>query len=210
MVIGSPTAYMGKGQRSMETAATVLGTIGSVYEQYKLSPNQILNNQKRLKLDGRVIPSGKIVEPKIFEDSPEFVDFLMEYANTDNIDKAFFTAFEDDEEPVRSKRLEMGAEGPMDMADRLADFLYAMKLYSDKYHKAHPGRRLLIWVASHYDTISPFVKSRIRGSLDGYIPVDYGGGFCVRIAQDGSASTVIGGDSYSIPLVKASTASSID
>lgn len=210
MVIGSPTDYLGKGQRSMETAATILQTIKTTYDKFGLSADQILNTQSRLPWNGGVIPSNMIVEPKIFKDNPDFVKFVMEHAQTESIGLPFFLAYEGDQDPIRSKRIEMKAEGPMDMADRLANFLYAMKLYSDKYHREHQGRRLLIWSASHYDTISPYLKSRLRGSLDGHIPVDYGDGFGIKIKPDGTASTIIGGESYSIPLDKTSTASSID
>lgn len=210
MVVGSPTRYHGKGQRSLETAATVLDTVESVFDLYGLPESQILNKAARLPWSGGPIPSQKIVEPKIFDQSPEFVEFIKDLTQSGGINLKFFIAYEGDQEPVKSKRLEMGAEGPMDMANRMADYLYAMKLYSEKYHQEHPGRRLLIWTVSHYDTISPYLKTRIGGSIDGHIPVDYGAGIGIHLAKDGEASTSIGGTEYQLPLVRASTASSID
>lgn len=211
MVVASPTQYDNGGRRSLETASQVLGGMQQVFEQYHLSSSQLLNNQGRLKLNGRPIQSGLIVEPKIFNDNPDFVQWLKDNYGDGAINTGFFAAYEADKGKVRKRRILAGAEGPMDMANRLANYLYALKLYSDKYHKAHPGRRLLIWTVSHYDTISPYIQSRIGGGNDeGFLGVDYGAGFAINLKPDGTSTTTIGEKTYPISLVKAATASSID
>jgi len=211
MVVASPTQYENGGRRSLETAGEVLGGIQKVFDQYHLSPDQLLNNQERLKLNGQPIQSKSIVEPKIFNDNPDFVQYLKDNFGNGAVNTGFFVAYETDQGEVRERRLAAGAEGPMDMADRLANYLYALKLYSDKYHREHPGRRLLIWTVSHYDTISPYIKSRIGGGTEeGFLGVDYGAGFAINLKPDGTSTTKIGEKTYSISLVKTATASSID
>lgn len=211
MVVGSPTQYLDGGRRSMETATQVLAGIQQVITEYSLSPSQILNNKARLKLEGKPIQSKSIVEPKIFTDNPDFVEFLkQEQYGAGAINQAFFKAYEDDQGEVREARLKMGAEGPEDMANRLANYLYALKLYSEKYHQENPNKRLVIWTVSHYDTISPFVKSRIGGGKEGYLGVDYGAGIAINLKPDGTSNTNIGGKYYDVPLVKASSASAIN
>lgn len=210
MVIGSPTQYMDGGRRSMETAASILSATRQVFQQYNLSTEQILNDQPRLVTVGGPISSGKIVEPRMFTKTPEFPEWIMENISNREMNVDFWTAFENDEGEVRQKRLELGAEGTWDIADRLADFLYAMKRFSEKHHQKHPGRRLILWVVSHYDTISPFIKSRIGGGKDNYLAVDYAGGFNINIKANQEPTTKIGDVIYPLALVKASTASSID
>jgi hypothetical protein len=212
MVIGSPTRYLGSGgMRSMETASAVLEGVRSVISNNDLSSEQVLNDQARLKANaGQPIPSQKIVEPRVFEDSPEFVEWLKQARGNGEINKDFWKAFEDDEGEVREKREEMKAEGPREMADRLANFTYALKRFAEKHHEKHPDRRLILWAVSHYDTISPFVKTRIGGGKDGYLPVDYGGGIGINIKSGGEASTKIGGVTYPLELAKSETASSTE
>jgi hypothetical protein len=211
MVVGSPTQYMDGGRRSMETAVQVLAGLRTVFNEYNLSPSQLLNNQSRLKLEGKPIQSKSIVEPKIFSENPDFVEFLkQEQYGNGAINQGFFKAYEEDEGVVRETRLAMGAEGPEDMANRLGNYLYALKRYSEKYHRNNSGKRLIIWTVSHYDTISPFVRTRIGGGKEGYLGVDYGAGIAINLKPDGSSVTKIGGKDYAIPLVRTSTASSID
>lgn len=203
MVIASPTQYEGGGRRSMETMAEGLKSIREVMSEKHLSPEQLLNNKKGLPWGGGPIPSKMIVEPKILYDSPEFVGYLKEEFGKGEMNKDAWTAYEIDKGDVKEKRVSMGAEGPYDIADRLAKFLYAIKAFSVRYHQQHPGKRLLVWAGTHYDTISPYLKTRIKeGDPDRALGVDYGAGFGINIKPDGSASTKLGGVDYKLDLVK--------
>lgn len=208
MVVGSPTQYMGGGRRSMETATQVLGGIRKVFEEYYMASSQLLNDQPGLKLNGQPRQSKAIVEPKIFQDNPEFVEWLMAEYGNGAVNQGFFAAYESDQGEVRERRLAAGAEGHFDSGDRLGNYLHTLSRYSNIYHRNHPGRMLYIWTVSHYDTISPFIKTRLGGDKDRFMPVDYGGGFAVNIGPDGTATTTIGGKVYPISLVKTATASS--
>ncbi len=209
MVIGSSTKFNGGGARSLETAKVELDAIREVFVGNNLNASQILNDKETLSTTGDPIPSGTIVEPKIFDNSPEFVEWLESYTGGDR--DLFWRVYEADQGEVRAKRQETGAEGPNEMADRLSHFVNALRLYSEKYHKDHPERRLILWAVTHTDTIVPFIKKKINGTTDGDLrSVDYGGGIGINIHKDGTATTKLGDKNYPIDLVKAPTASSID
>lgn len=200
MIFASPTSYLGGGKRATETAQQVLAVIRGLVDEYHLSQDQVLNNQQRLPWDGGPIPSKKLVEPKMFEQSPEFVDFLRQTYGNGEMSQAAWQAYEEDFPEVRERRLELGVEGASDMGNRLAHFLSAIKRYADKYHTAHPGKRLLIWIDSHYDTISPFLREHVFNGRTDYLPVGYGAGFSMTVTPDGNAITNIGNETYSVNL----------
>ncbi|MDZ4385528.1 MAG: hypothetical protein U0944_03885, partial [Candidatus Moranbacteria bacterium] len=59
-------------------------------------------------------------------------------------------------------------------------------------HRANPGRRLIIWTVSHYDSISPFIKKNIAEmDMKSYLPVDQGAGISINIDNQGKATCVI-------------------
>lgn len=45
-------------------------------------------------------------------------------------------------------------------------------------------KKLIIWAASHYDTISPFVKDATNVSFENHIPVDYGAGVVIELNKE--------------------------
>lgn len=214
MVLASPT-HLGEGQkqRAVETAEEVLRGVKQAFQEEGIAEFRPLNDQERFgKNAGKPIVSEKIVEPKIFDETnkaqePYFL-WLNEHTGGKGVGPDLFTAFEADEGEVREKRMELGGEGPLEMAERIDAFLSAMKLYSDKFHQANPGRRLILWPVSHYDVISPWVKTRLnKEGLKRFLEVETGSGFSVNITPDKKTSAKVGDERYDIPLVKASTAS---
>ena len=115
--------------------------------------------------------------------------------------KEFWIAFEEDIE--KEKRIEMGAEGPDEIADRLKQVVSILSRYARMYHKNNPGRRLVIWAATHYDTISPFVKRGIFGvGKEVPLGVDYGAGISIGIDSAGNLTTRIDGQEHTIQSPK--------
>lgn len=199
LVLGSDTAY-GQGARSMETAQIALDAIKEELKERGLDESQILNttNKYRDTEKGKVRPTAAIREPLMIKESPDFLEFLKEKYGGMNFD--FWFAYETDAD--KEKRLEMGAEGVDDMANRLNQFITVLKKYSDLFHKKHPNKRLVIWTASHYDTISPWSRKFLLGQnvIDAPMPVDYGAGISIDMDQEGNSSTIMGGKEYKVKL----------
>ncbi len=61
----------------------------------------------------------------------------------------------------------------------------------------------MIWGATHYDTISPYVKRDLfEVGKETQLMVDYGGGITIDIDANGTAKTELGGKEYQVPLKK--------
>lgn len=204
LVVASDTRYMGKeetGMRSTETANIVISAAREVLQQYGLSEDQILNDTTNIKGDGEARPTPVLREPNAFNESPEYINFLKEKYELPGQDSQFWAAFEGDWE--KETREAMGAEGPDQMADRLQSSLNILARYSKFFHQQHPDSRLIIWAATHYDTISPFVKREVVGAdKDTFLGVDYGAGIAIKLNQAGQADTIINGKDYSVGIGK--------
>lgn len=203
LVIASDTHYQGNkdaGQRSTETANLVLKAAREVLVEYGLSEDQILNDTTNIKGGGEARPTPILREPKAFDETPEYIDFLKDKyeKNTEYGESSkFWQAFEGDWE--KETRQEMGAEGPDEMADRLKRSLAILSRYAKFFHHNNPDSRLIIWATSHYDTISPFVKRELMGlDKDRFLGVDYGAGITIKLDASGDADTTINNKNYKI------------
>lgn len=202
LVVASDTQYFEGGRRSYETATLGQQAAQEVFERNGVSVSNIINSTGQLKGEGGPRPMPRLREPKFLTESPDFLDFMLNKYGGINLD--FWVAFETDTE--KETRLAMGAEGPDDIADRTAFTVRALARYAEAYHKANPDRRLVIWGATHYDTISPFVKRDIfKIGKERQLLVDYGAGIVIDIDSDGLAKTDIGGKEYPVPLKKAAS-----
>lgn len=202
LIVSSDTQYLDGGKRSYETAELVQESAEEVFQKQGIPTENIVNTAHELKGEGgpRVMP--RLREPNFFNDSPDFLGYMMQKYGGINL--AFWEAFEKDVE--KETREKMGAEGPDDIADRMSFTVRALKRYSDLYHGANPGRRLIIWAATHYDTISPFVKRDVFGvSKDETLMVDYGAGVSLRVDTAGAMTTEIAGKEYPVALTKGSS-----
>lgn len=196
LVIASNTQYV-KGKRSVETAAQVLRGIEDVFREYGIDEKQILNSgARRPGEENRPTKNTAILEPQFIDQSPEFREFLKEKYGEGTMNQKFWQAFEEDWE--KEEREKVGAEGPDGILERYSKFILGvLPKFAEVYHKKHPGRRLIIWPTSHYDTISPFVK-KMTGMDVGkdYLPVDYGAGISLKIDKTGKITSKIKGQEF--------------
>ena len=199
IVVSSDTQYFEGGRRSLETASLAQRAAEEVLKKYGIPTENIINNTGRLSGDGQPRTMPKLREPNFLNESPDFLDFMLEKYGDVNLD--FWLAFEEDRH--KDVREQMGAEGPDDIADRTAFTIRVLARYAEAFHKANPGKRLIIWGATHYDTISPFVKRDVFDEpKEKQLLVSYGGGFTIDIDPEGNASTELGGKKYTVNIKK--------
>jgi hypothetical protein len=197
LVLASDTQYHYGGRRSYETGNIALDAAKSVFKDVGIAEENIHNTREVLVGDGQSRPMSKLREPQFIDNSPEFTDYLKEKYGDMTLD--FWIAFEEDTES--EMREELGAEGPDDIADRTNRATAILARYAQNYHRLNPGRRLVIWAATHYDTISPYVKRDIFGvGKEVPLQVDYGAGITIDIDTNGDAETVIDGKVYQVPV----------
>ena len=182
----SDTQYADKGYRSMETAQLAEDAAIEVMNRLGIDPSErIINLNADFKTDtfeatGQSIrPDRKIREPQIF-DNMDYVNFLKEKYG--GLNPQAWGAHEMDAE--KEKRKEFGAESVFDMLDRTKQSIAIMERYARVFHVNNPNKKLVIWTASHYDTISPLVKDATDTSFEEYIPVDYGAGVVIELSKD--------------------------
>lgn len=197
LFVSSDTQYFDGGRRSYETAELAQAAAEQVLQDNGISTDHILNHSHDLMGDGKPRPWKVLREPQMFDKSPDFVDYMVDKYGP--LTQDFWIAYEEDTE--KEKRLEMGAEGPDEIADRLSFALRVLSRYSGAYHKSNPDRRLVVWASTHYDTISPFVKRDVfETGKEQQLLVDYGAGITVDIDKEGRGTTVLGGKDYEVPL----------
>ncbi|MEK7621126.1 MAG: hypothetical protein AAB395_02105 [Patescibacteria group bacterium] len=161
-------------KRAVETAVQVLAGIKKSMNEFELSDSQLLN-----KTDEPIeLSSGRMNDLHMLKDSPEFVEFLKNKYGTGH---EFWKAYEDDSE--RKTREAMGAEGPDDIAKRVGEYMGVLANAMEQYHKQHPDRRVIVWVESHYDAISPFIKHAAGMDNTDYLSVDNGAGVVVKLGK---------------------------
>ena len=69
------------------------------------------------------------------------------------------------------------------------------------YHQKHPGRRVIVWATTHYDTISAFVKRNVDSMQQtDYLPVENGAGIAISISKDGGMEATINSQLYPVDL----------
>jgi hypothetical protein len=202
LIVASDTQYFDGGKRSYETATLAQEAAQEVFESRSLPSANIINTTGRLSGEGGPRPMPKLREPNFLNESPDFLDYMLTKYGGVNLD--FWIAFEEDRH--KETRLAMEAEGPDDIANRTAFTIRVLARYADGFHRANPDSRLVIWGATHYDTISPFVKRDLFGiDKDKQLMVDYGAGISIDIDTTGRATTELGGKQYDVPLKKSTS-----
>lgn len=193
LFVSSDTQYAGKGRRSMETAQLAQDAASEVMTSLGINPSErIINLNPDFKTDnftptGQAIrPDKKIREPQIF-DTPGYVDYLRDkYGGEDGpgagISPKAWAMHEMDAE--RKVREQHGAEGVHEMLGRTKQSLALVERYASIFHANNPNKKLVVWMASHYDTLSPLVKDAQGMSFEEYVPVDYGAGVVIELSKD--------------------------
>lgn len=182
-------------KRSVETAEHILVGAKASMEEYKLSPDQLLNKTGK----PIEITDGRLIDLKMW-DTPEFVDFLIEkYGNTVNL----WTAYEEDPPEVRVVRERMGVEGPEDIADRVASYMATLHNAMRLYHEKHPGRRVVAVVNTQYDSASPLIKRYVSEQpMTDFVQIEKRGGVVLEVGADGRMSTNLQGHEYPVSFPK--------
>lgn len=184
----SDTQYADKGYRSMETAQLAEDAAIAVMNRLGVDPlKRIINLNPDFKTDSfeatgqSIRPDKKVREPQIF-DNLGYVNFLKEKYG--GLNPQAWGAHEIDAE--KAKREEFGAESVFEMLDRTKKSIAIMERYARVFHANNPNKKLIIWTASHYDTISPLVKDATNTNFEEHLPVDYGAGVVIELGSDSS------------------------
>lgn len=200
LFVSSDTQYAGKGYRSLETAQIAQDAAIEAMLDADIDPKErIINLNPEYKTarhdetDQDIRPMAGIREPQIFNPADvAYLEHLQEtHGYADEAGKAGLSpkAWAIHEmDGAQEARLKTGAEGQEDLIARTEKSLAILERYARIWHANNPGKRLVIWSASHYDTINPLVK-KVDGTLrnedgslsDAYQPVDYGGGVLINI-----------------------------
>lgn len=230
LFVSSDTQYAGRGRRSMETGQLAQDAAVEAFAAAGIDPaERILNFNPRFST-GKFEPTNQdirpmkgIVEPKIFDDTPDFVRELGRMYNPPELQEEIearrsdvqlspqaFGAYEADVPEVQELREKHGAEGVGDILDRTQKSLKVLKRYAEVFHKNNPNKRLVIWATSHYDTISPLVKDATSTGFEEYLPVDYGAGVVISLPPEGGEATFEAqGVKVALPLGRLGVGSSI-
>jgi len=181
-------------KRAVETAKKVIEGIKNSLDKFSLSEDQFMTQSNR---EGRPsVIKKKLTDLLMFEDSPKFAEFL----NTKNPltgdkekDLHYWLAFENDE--YEETRIEMGAEGPDEIANRIDSYIKLVEKSMKNYHKRNPNKRVVVWIDTHYDTISPYVKRVIAGlEKTDWVSVDSGAGIVIKLGKDQAITNIQGKD----------------
>lgn len=216
LFVSSPTQYAGGGHRSMETAQLAEDAAIEVMEEMGLDPSQRIINFNDQFSTGKFEKTGQdirpmkgIEEPRMFDNNMDFVEELGRQFNSEKtkedvearrtdvkLDKHAFGAYEEDAPGVKELREKFAVdgkpvEGVYDILDRTNMSLRALERYARLFHAKNPDKRLVIWAASHYDTISPLVKDATGQGFGEYVPVDYGAGVVIEIAPGGKEDPIL-------------------
>lgn len=226
--VASPTEVFG-GQRSMETAQIEIANVETLMKEFGIPAENLLNNHKGIRTEVTNIrtaehkkegaqprASANIEHPRALQESPQFVEEILDTVLSPEqregktydeklsflyrdakVAQKFWQLFEDDE--FAERRKELGAEGPLEMADRFAHHLDVLQRFARLYHAKNPGRRLIVLGASHYDTLTTYVKNHVAHiDQKTYLPVEFGGGIGITIRPDGTSTTSLAGQEFPI------------
>lgn len=193
-----PTGDKSPHMRAVETANKVIEGVKDSFDGNSVDRDQLLNESASSE-KGPVKMSG-LVDLRMFEQSPEFVAYMTEKYGPN---KDFWIAYEEDAE--HEKRIELGVEGPSEIADRVRTALAALlQSIAKEYHDKNPDTLLYVWAVSHYDSISPFIKECVykKDPAKTYVPVESGAGITIKIDRENkTAETIIGERTYDVSSV---------
>jgi len=191
-----PSGLNSTHRRAFETGEKVMEGIRKAIDKNGAEQNQLLNNSPETK--GEPVGVSGLIDLTMFDESPEFVKYMTDKYGPD---KKFWMLYEDDTES--DTRLDMGAEGPSEIAIRMRKALTTLTQDMAKnYHDSNPDTLLYIWAISHYDSISPWVKGYVYQADPSrlFVPTEKAGGITIKIDKDNKkAETIIAGEKFEIP-----------
>lgn len=202
LILNSPTFWLDDerlGQRARETAEVIAEEIKKELEERNLPESQIINltniEGKPAFKGGVSRPEKRLGEALMFQ-VPEFTDFLRQECGRQG-PKFWKNFFRD---TYKKKREELGAEGPLKIADRMNEFLSVIARFARMYHRRHPEKRLVPWVVAHGDSVMPYVQ-RVVGVPEKDFNAGYNEGIGIAFNPDGQATVQVKGKKYEIPFV---------
>lgn len=202
LLVNSPTFWFDDkrlGQRARETVEIISEEIVKQLTERGLPETRILNltmQEGTSAFKGGVSrPEKRLGEALMFQ-VPEFTQFLREEYSGQGTE--FWENFFRDTH--KNKREETEAEGPVEIADRMNEFLNIVARFSRMYHRKHPGRKLVPWIVAHGDSLVPYIQ-RVLGVPEEDFSAGYGDGIGISVNADGHASTKVKGREYEVPFV---------
>jgi len=184
------TGLQSDRKRGVETAQVVLSEAENVLKERSLSKDQIINKPGNLTGERKPAEVSRLQDLNFLKDSPEFTDYLKKKYGTGT---KFWVAFEEMFE--EDKRIEMGAEGPEQVADRVNEYLGVLAKGLKFWHKRNPGKRVLVWIVAHRDNMGPFFKVKVsktgqRANPEDYLKIRKGGGFVIGVDPNGFDASI--------------------
>lgn len=201
-LINSPTLWLDDerlGSRARETSEIIAEEISRELAERNLSKTQLINLAKKegepAFRGGVSRPEKKLGEALMFQ-VPEFTDFLRQEYGGQGVEfwKKFFR------DTHKEKREETGAEGPIEIADRMNDFLNVIVRFARMYHKWHPERKLIPWIVAHGDSLVPYIQ-RVLEIPESDFSAGYNDGIGIAIDAHGKASTEIKDKKYEVSFI---------
>ena len=171
-------------------------------ERHVVAPEQFLNNHLS---SGRPVVTSMLQDLRVFNHTPtsrKFVEELQKETCFSKNPKAFWAAYEEGKHTTLRPD---DVEGPNDIADRMFAAVHELLFFAQTHYRTalqqHSSpRRLVIWVVSHYDSISPFLKKYVLGvpPESAFWGIDYGAGITITVDLSGKLMTWIQNRSYII------------
>ena len=190
LFVSSETKSTGNFKRCVETTNIALSEITNFFKENNVSCSHIINLNESLNYKGNIKESGYLTEPKMFEDSSGFLDYLKNKHG--GMNQEFWIDFEED--LSKEKRQEFNSEGPDEIVDRGVRYVNILQRYAKYFHLKKPNSRLIIWAGTHYDLISPLVKQRVLNyEKSDIVNVEYCGGVSFVINELNQISINVNG-----------------
>lgn len=174
-------------KRAVETGRVIMEAIREAISENNLNPEQLINKKDT--------PSeiSRLKDAYMFDESPDYVDFLRSKYGEG---KDFWVAFESDAE--KETRLRFGAEGPIEIADRINSYISIVVRAMKSYMSSRSPRGVIVYMVSHYDSMSPYIKRHIlkmgeKDFLARHLPIDHGAGIVLNVDKDGETTTKLNG-----------------
>ncbi len=196
LILNSPTYWLDNeqlGQRARETAEIIAAEVVDNLQSHGLPPEQLLNNSGKFKGDVSR-PDNRLGEALMFQ-IPEFVGALREKYGGQGTE--FWENFNRDTH--KELRENLGAEGPIEIADRLNESINVVARFARLYHGLNPDRKLVVWMVTHGDGLVPYVQ-RALGVPEEDFSAGYDEGIGIAIDSGGNATVNIRRKEYKVPL----------
>lgn len=192
----TPGGLVSQHKRSVESGERVISGARKSLFKHHLLESQILNNSEASNAKGKPIEVTGLNDLMMFDQSPEFVKFMVDKYGTSGT--ALWEAYEADSD--RETRIKMGVEGPEEIAERVNYVVSLQTQLAKEYHAKNPGRRLVIWAVGTYDSLSPYFKRYVEGNdpAKRYLGLAKGGGIALDIDPKGAISTTVQGQQFTV------------